>query len=254
MLGVVCRLRPDGGLLQTRRLTLRLPQEGDVKESPQQAQRAFIRAETALLRHDRPLALPGDGGAAAARAGASRAAQTTAASLKRLGVRHQALAGRPLARTSALPASGFAGYSSGGSHMGHAPGFLGQYYFLGSNTGPAGFADYDNKKPTAESFPVKIDFKNKGDFKEVDPSLENGQIAARWVGKVEIKKGGKYEFRSKSNGGSWVYIDGQLVVENAGGDGTTKSDEMDLSQVLRRCAACVRSDALLLDETACPPS
>ena len=102
-----------------------------MQESPEQAQRDFVRAETALLRHDRPLAFPGEGGAADAQAGQWRAEQT-AASLKRLSVRHQALAHKPPARTSELPGNGFAGYSSGGSHMGHAPGFLGQYYFLGS--------------------------------------------------------------------------------------------------------------------------
>jgi hypothetical protein len=229
-----------------------VPQEGAVHESPQQAQRAFVRAETALLRHDRPLAFPGEGVAADAQAGQSRAEQT-AASLKRLSVRHQALAHKPPASTSALPANGIAGYSSGGSHMGHAPGFLGQYYFVGSSTGPAGFADYDNRKPTATSYPIEINFQNKGDFKEVDPSLENGQIAARWVGKIEVKAGGKYKFMSKSNNGSWVFVDGQKVIENDGGEDTKESDEMNLSPVLRPCTAISFSDTLFLsfDE---PPS
>ena len=154
-----------------------------------------------------------------------------AASIKRLSVRKQELApAPPVARTSQLPEEGFAGHNAGGSHMGHAPGFMGQYYFLGTNVGPSGFADYDNVKATAESFPKAIDFKNSADFSSVDPALKNGQIAARWIGKIEIKEAGNYEFKSKSANASWVYVDGQLVVENKD-EGTATGDHMFLSQV-----------------------
>jgi hypothetical protein len=191
----------------------------------------------AILHHDKPLAFAETNpvhSSGKAQKEDSRLAMA-AASIKRLTVRHQALALKaptvPVARSSKLQGAGVAsGYNSEGSDMGHAAGFLGQYYFLGENMGPSGFAEYDNVKPTAESFPHAIDFKNSNDFKAVDAQLENGQIAARWVGKIEIKKDGNYQFQVASTDSAWVYIDGQLAVEAKTGDGTVTSDGIFLSQ------------------------
>lgn len=187
-------------------------------ESPRQTQRTFLRAERAIMQHDQPAALTATGPTVhrAAHFTAAATAQTGIAmavgSIKRPNVRQQVLAAVPPARTSRLPEEGTAGYNAGGSHNGHAPGFMGQYYFLGTNTGPSGFGEYDDIKATSEGFPVTIDFKNSGDFSRIDPSLANGQIAARWVGKIEITKEGSYDFKARSTNSSWVYIDGEMAV------------------------------------------
>jgi len=100
---------------------------------------------------------------------------------------------------------------------------------VGSNTGPSGFGEYDNTKATAEGFPLSIDFQNSGDFSKIDPSLGNGQIAARWVGKFEIKKEGQYDFKALSNKSSWVYIDGEMAV-STGDEASATSSGIFLSQ------------------------
>src|SRR5262245_22346840 len=41
-------------------------------------------------------------------------------------------------------------------------------------------------------------------------------FSATWSGKLVVLQGGIYTFASESDDGSWVYVDGRLVVENPG--------------------------------------
>jgi len=126
-------------------------QEGSLTEAPGKSQRAFLRAEQAILGHDQPAALTTSGPsvakqhldhpkvtsteqakpiriamakvtATASPAKTSRIART-AASIQRLAVRQQVLVMGP-AHTFTLPEEGGAGYNAGNSHNGHAPGFM----------------------------------------------------------------------------------------------------------------------------------
>jgi len=120
-------------------------------EAPGKAQRAFLRAEQAILGHDQPAALTTSGPSVAKQhldhpkatsteqANPTRIAMAkvtataspaktsritrTAASIQRLAVRQQVLVAGP-AHTSTLPEESGAGYNAGNSHNGHAPGFM----------------------------------------------------------------------------------------------------------------------------------
>jgi hypothetical protein len=46
-------------------------------------------------------------------------------------------------------------------------------------------------------------------------------FSATWAGSLFVPRGGAYTFATASDDGSWVYVDGQLVVDNGGGHATT---------------------------------
>src|SRR5205823_5227443 len=45
--------------------------------------------------------------------------------------------------------------------------------------------------------------------------------AATWAGSLFLPRGGAYTFATASDDGSWLCVDGRLVVDNGGGHATT---------------------------------
>jgi len=61
-----------------------------------------------------------------------------------------------------------------------------------------------------------INFKNDNAFKSEGKSFPNDHFACQWTGKILIEKSGGYNFFTKSDDGSRLWIDGKKVVENWG--------------------------------------
>lgn len=80
-------------------------------------------------------------------------------------------------------------------------GLLGRYYESGNWTGPALFERLD---------PI-VDFQWPG-----SEPVPMQSFSVSWQGQIEVNRPGTYRFLTTSDDGSWVYIDGQLVVDNGG--------------------------------------
>jgi len=61
-----------------------------------------------------------------------------------------------------------------------------------------------------------VKFTSNGDFQSAVPALPNARYAAEFFGNLKIVKGGVYNFCTKSDDGSRIFIDG-LLVDNDGG-------------------------------------
>ena len=107
------------------------------------------------------------------------------------------------------------------------PGLLGNYF--GTAQIPGGVASTSNLlpntaanasylgnlTPTVTVFTAQIDFPDIHD-NSFAPYANNctSNVAARWIGLINITTVGSYQFESASDDGSVVYIDGALVVNN----------------------------------------
>ena len=80
-----------------------------------------------------------------------------------------------------------------------------------------------------------INFTNNGDFRRLADNFPADRFAAVWNGKIPIYEGGEYEFFTRSDDGSILWIDGYddatKVVDNWGLHGAvTKSGKVKLSK------------------------
>lgn len=61
-----------------------------------------------------------------------------------------------------------------------------------------------------------INFINDAAFKSESPSFANDHFSCLWEGVIQIKKGGKYTFQTKSDDGSRLWINDKRIVNNWG--------------------------------------
>jgi len=64
-----------------------------------------------------------------------------------------------------------------------------------------------------------IDFKNVPDIQRYVPDTPYSNIAGAWFGKTVITKPGDYSFCTTSGDGSFLWLDGKLIVDNGGAHG-----------------------------------
>ena len=112
--------------------------------------------------------------------------------------------------------------------IGSNPGFSGRYYNGGALL-PNGFIggfDYGLVAPVGTRDDAQIDFAYNGVSNNFSPipavaGLNGEHVAALWTGILNIATGGSYTFTTASDDGSLLYIDGQQLVQNDQGQGTT---------------------------------
>ena len=62
----------------------------------------------------------------------------------------------------------------------------------------------------------------RGKFAEEIPGFDGGeQFLMRWRGNFTAEVEGRHEFMTESDDGSYLYVDGERVVENGGHHGCT---------------------------------
>ena len=93
-------------------------------------------------------------------------------------------------------------------------GFDGKYFIMGDEI--KDMPDLDVLPASLEKVTPAIDFGNDHAFSDFDEAIPHDRIAARWTGLVKVEHTGDYTFTSNSDDGSFVYIDGNLVVNNGG--------------------------------------
>lgn len=88
-------------------------------------------------------------------------------------------------------------------------------------------AQFGNAEPNwKELTPKRTWLTDKFDISKRD---RDNHFAFRWEGVIRIKQAGKYRFHAKSDDGSWIWINGNLVVDNGGVHGAVeKSGEIEL--------------------------
>jgi len=96
-----------------------------------------------------------------------------------------------------------------------APGFEGKFYFFGEE-GPDFGPNLDVLTPNVERTSLVIMYDSSESFKAVDERMPDDHFAAQWTGKIEIKTSGDYNFTTASDDGSYLWIDGELIVNNGG--------------------------------------
>ena len=78
-------------------------------------------------------------------------------------------------------------------------------------------------KPDFVTVNEHVDFSNKAEFvAQNNGKFQNNNFAAVWTGKIPIYEGGEYEFSTKSDDGSRMFVDGEKVVDNWGLHGATE--------------------------------
>ena len=101
-------------------------------------------------------------------------------------------------------------------------GFNGDYYFFGTwanGDGYTALVDAKGRKPDFSGVSQEINY-NNSQFYEIAPGFPGDRFQCHWTGKVAIQEGGVYEFKTGSDDGSRLWINGVPVVENWGLHGT----------------------------------
>ena len=80
------------------------------------------------------------------------------------------------------------------------------------DVGPNGLIGYYYPNPNWEGPPAVI----QRDFFIIPNNILREPFSIKWRGKIAIPADGVYRFATRSDDGSYVYIDGQLVVDNGG--------------------------------------
>lgn len=94
-------------------------------------------------------------------------------------------------------------------------GFKAEYFFFDKGCNKNGFKT-KGLKPSLVKATKVIDFKNDHAFKKEFKAFPMNRFAGKWSGKIQIKKGGKYTFYTKSDDGSRLYINKKRIVNNWG--------------------------------------
>ena len=94
--------------------------------------------------------------------------------------------------------------------------FFAEYYFFEHGTGHQGYDITGKQADKTKEVPV-LDFKTEGAFADgISEGFPPNFFAAVYTGQMEIMKPGEYTFMTKSDDGSRVYINQNLVVDNWG--------------------------------------
>lgn len=65
-----------------------------------------------------------------------------------------------------------------------------------------------------------IRYSNDNDFKtQIEQFNANDRYAMRWSGSLDVDQDGAWGFKTRSDDGSQVYVNGQLIVNNDGNHG-----------------------------------
>jgi hypothetical protein len=94
-------------------------------------------------------------------------------------------------------------------------GFEGSYYFFGDEGIPIA-PNLHVLTPSLEKVTEAINFESDAAFSDFDASIPHDRLAGKWTGLLKIEQGGSYTFSTTSDDGSFLWIDGNLVVNNGG--------------------------------------
>ena len=81
--------------------------------------------------------------------------------------------------------------------------------------GPNGLVGYYYPNATWSPPPAVVE----RDFFIIPNNILREPYSIRWIGKIAIPREGEYRFATRSDDGSFVWVDGQLVVDNGGAHG-----------------------------------
>jgi len=97
----------------------------------------------------------------------------------------------------------------------YGEGFKATYWFFNGGTNQKGYKT-EGKRPDLVKSTKVINFKNDGEFKKQSKDFPNDHFACEWEGKFWIEKEGKYNFFTRSDDGSRLWINEKQVVDNWG--------------------------------------
>ena len=107
--------------------------------------------------------------------------------------------------------------------------FLGEYY---SSPGTGGSPDFGNLVLTREDDVINFDFGGGSP----DNSIPNDDFQIRWTATIEAETAGNYNFRSYTDDGLRLYIDGQLIIDYWQDQGpTNRTGSIYLSEGSHEC-------------------
>ncbi len=86
--------------------------------------------------------------------------------------------------------------------------------------GPNGLVGYYYPNPDWTDPPAVVE----RDFFIIPNNILREPYSIRWVGKIGIPQDGEYQFATRSDDGSFVWVDGQLVVDNGGSHGAQRRE------------------------------
>jgi hypothetical protein len=104
------------------------------------------------------------------------------------------------------------------------PGFLVSYYKIGDDVDALEQAFSSIGSPVASGFSLDVDYDEKA-FSQIAADFPHDHFAARWTGLMQVDTGGSYNFYLKSDDGSKLFVNGELVVDNDGLHGMENTAE-----------------------------
>jgi len=97
---------------------------------------------------------------------------------------------------------------------------LGEPDVYAIDVGPNGLVGYYYPNPNWADPPTVVE----RDFFIIPNNILREPYSIRWVGKIAIPREGEYRFATRSDDGSFVWVDGQLVVDNGGSHGSQRRE------------------------------
>ena len=94
-------------------------------------------------------------------------------------------------------------------------GFNAKYFFFNHGTSHQGYKT-EGKKPDLEKTVKVIRFRNDREFRKEGKKFPGDHFACEWSGKILVEETGKYNFYTRSDDGSRLWINGKKVVDNWG--------------------------------------
>jgi len=95
-------------------------------------------------------------------------------------------------------------------------GFLTDFFYVGKRLLSFPNSMIKTGVPNYEGTEDGIPFYNDHTFKKLDKNAPHDRLAGTWTGMLEIILPGTYYFSTKSDDGSHLYVDGEMVVDNGG--------------------------------------
>ena len=93
--------------------------------------------------------------------------------------------------------------------------FFANFYFMQRGTGNQGY-DVSNEHPDLIQEIPTIDYRSDSQFVGVNVSQQRDKFAVKVNGVMDIKESGEYTFYTKSDDGSRLWVDGEVIVDNWG--------------------------------------
>jgi hypothetical protein len=97
----------------------------------------------------------------------------------------------------------------------YAPGFIARFWFFNKGTNQDGYKT-EGIKASLKQEAKNINFVNDAAFQKLSPDFPADHFTGTWIGKVQIKKPGKYIFITRSDDGSRLWINDKQIVDNWG--------------------------------------